>query len=662
MWGKLLKHSIWVKSALGAMLAALCGLLLWGTSLGDPWVNASYDYLFRFGSRAVTNQVSLILMDNAAYDEFHQLRDQPWDRALHAQLLNRLADDGCKMVVMDTFFRVPRNPEKDAALATAMRRQKNLVLMAEQSEVMHPALAGAKPILPDKLFLDAAGTNWGVAWLNPDLDSVVRKQWPFPNPGPYPSLPWKAAELAGAKLTAVSQARWIRYYGQPEPWTRLSYRFALLQPAGFFRDQIVFIGLEPKTTLPNDGETDEFSTPYTRWTHETSGGVGILLASFLNLLNDDSLQRPSGTGELFLLLAAGIVIGGGLGRLRRKWACVLGALIFLAVSVSAIVLTHYTHYWFPWLIVAGGQLPCALVWSIAVNLRRAPVIASLPDELVIDTPGYELAKPSFAEGAYGKLWLARNQAGQWRALKVVYQARFGEDAEPFEREYAGVQKYKPISDRHPGLLRVDFVSEKKNGCFYYVMELADSMVAGWEQAPTTYKPRDLVSERAVLHKKRLPVRDCFRLGIQLCEALEFLHQQGMTHRDIKPQNIIFVNGQPKLADLGLITGIRPLGHEGTLVGTPGFMPPAPERPGTISADIYALGMVLYVLATGRSAALFPELATTLISTEEPPEFLPLNDVILKACQPDPKDRYATAADLRGALQDGLDKLETFKNP
>jgi serine/threonine protein kinase len=141
-----------------------------------------------------------------------------------------------------------------------------------------------------------------------------------------------------------------------------------------------------------------------------------------------------------------------------------------------------------------------------------------------------------------------------------------------------------------------------------------------------------------------------QLGITLCAALDFLHRQGMTHRDIKPQNIIFVNGRPKLADLGLITDLRPLGHEGTLVGTPGYLPPSPERPGTVAADIYALGMVLYVLATGRAVALFPEVATTLVSTEEPPEFLPLNDVILKACQPNPADRYASAADLRAALQ------------
>ncbi len=157
-----------------------------GHPLGDAWERTSYDYLFRFDSHPVTNQVALILMDNAAFDQFHQTRGQPWDRGLHAQLLNRLADDGCQLVVLDSFFRELREPAKDAALAAAMRRQQHLVLMAEQLRVTHPTLIGAQPLLPDKLFLAAGGTNWGVGWLDPDLDTIVRRQWPFPSPGPYP--------------------------------------------------------------------------------------------------------------------------------------------------------------------------------------------------------------------------------------------------------------------------------------------------------------------------------------------------------------------------------------------------------------------------------------------------------------------------------------------
>jgi len=649
------------KSVLGAALAVLCGLVLWWTPLGGLWVNASYDYLFPFGAPAVTNRVTLILMDNEAYDQFHQIRGQPWDRGLHAQLLDRLADDGCALVVFDSFFRQTNNPASDKALAEAMRRQHRVVLMAEQAQVTLPTLAGAQPILPSELFLAAAGTNWGVAWLDPDLDSVVRRHWPFPAPAAYPSLPWTAARLAGAALNPNPQERWLRYYGRDGAWPRMSYRFALTRPTNYFRGQIVFIGTAPKTSMP-DGETDEFHTPYTRWTNESTGGVEILLTSFLNLVNGDWLRRPPGWLEAAVLVAGGLLLGGGLCRVRLLTACVLAAGAALLVAWGAISGSYFTNYWFPWLVIVGGQVPCALAWALALRIRHAletrvvrislpvPPGAAVVEDLP-DTPDYELFHPPFGEGAYGKVWLARNASGQWRALKVVYLANFDQNLDPYEREFNGIKKYQPVSDKHPGLLRVDFVSEKQGGCFYYVMELGDPLEPGWEQEPSTYKPRDLVSERARSHRRRLPVRECVRIGLALSDALDFLHGQGLTHRDIKPQNIIFVNGQPKLADMGLITDIRPLDQERTLVGTPGYMPPPPERPGTPQADIYALGMVLYVLSTGRNAAYFPEIATTLVEGGDPADFFPLNAVILKACQPDPEQRYASAAEMHRALQE-----------
>jgi CHASE2 domain-containing sensor protein len=663
---KAIGRQAFFKSAVGAALAVLCGLILWQAPLGEPWVNASYDYLFRFGTRAVTNRVTLILMDNEAYDRFHQIRGQIWDRGLHTQLLNRLADDGCALVVFDAFFQQPQDPAQDKALAAAIRRQQHVVLMAEQAEVNYPALVGARPILPAQPFLSAA-TNWGVACLDPDPGSVVRRHWPFPSPGPYPSLPWAAARLAGAQLSEVPQKRWLRYYGRDGAWTRLSYRFALSQPTNYFRGQIVFIGTAPETTVPN-GETDKFNTPYTRWTDESVGGVEILLTSFLNLINGDWLRRPPGWLEALLLATGGLLLGGGLCRVRLPLACALAVGVALAAAGGAISWSYFTNYWFPWLVIVGGQVPCALGWAAALELRRAlekktvsvslsfPRPAAAIEELP-DAPGYVLFNPPFGEGAYGKVWLARNAHGQWRALKVVYLANFGQNTDPYEREFNGIKKYERVSGQHPGLLRVEFVSEKRAGYFYYVMELGDPLEPGWEREPSTYKPRDLVNERVRSRGRRLPVRECVRIGLALSDALDFIHRQGLTHRDIKPQNIIFVNNQPKLADLGLITEIRPPDQERTLVGTPGYMPPSPERPGTPQADIYALGMVLYVLSTGRNAAYFPEIATTLVEGGEPADFFPLNAVILKACQPDPAQRYASAAEMRHALEEALKTLE-----
>ncbi|HTV61414.1 MAG TPA: CHASE2 domain-containing protein, partial [Verrucomicrobiae bacterium] len=254
----------------GAALAVACGWVLWATTPGEPWVNASYDYLFRFGARPVTNDVALVLMDDEAFDHFHQQRGQPWDRGLHAQLLNKLADDGAALVAIDSLFDRRRDPASDQALADAMRRQRHLVLMAGQAQVTSPEMAGAEPVKPAELFLKAAGNHWGVAWLDPDHDSIVRKHWPFPSPaGPFPSLPWAAAELMGATLSDLPEERWVRYYGQNGDWVRMSYQFALGQPKGYFHNKIVFIGTAPPTSL-FEASPDQFKTPYWRWTNEAT--------------------------------------------------------------------------------------------------------------------------------------------------------------------------------------------------------------------------------------------------------------------------------------------------------------------------------------------------------------------------------------------------------
>jgi serine/threonine protein kinase len=87
------------------------------------------------------------------------------------------------------------------------------------------------------------------------------------------------------------------------------------------------------------------------------------------------------------------------------------------------------------------------------------------------------------------------------------------------------------------------------------------------------------------------------------------------------------------------------------------MPPPPELPGTPQADIYALGMVLYVSSTGRKAAFFPEIATSLVDALKPSDFFLLNTIILKACHPDCAERYQSAAEMRRALLETQQMLE-----
>ncbi|HEY3855662.1 MAG TPA: serine/threonine-protein kinase [Verrucomicrobiae bacterium] len=658
---------IFSSSVAGAALTAIFGLLLWQAPFGRAWVDASYDYCFRFGTRSVNNSVCLIVMDNEAFAQFHQSRGQPWDRGQHVRLLNKLADDGCAMVVMDSFFGEGGEAATCKSLASAMRRQRQIVLMAKQSPIDRQMLAGVRPLLPAEPFLSASHTNWGIAWLDPDLDLIVRRQWPFPSPGVLPSLPQVTARIADAPVDQRPLKRWLRYYGPEDNWATFSYGTALIQPTNYFRDKIVFIGTKPQTPFL-DGEPDEFCTPYTRWTGKTTGGVNILLTTFLNLVNKDWLIRPPEWVEGLGLLLVGLLLGSGFSRMRRGLALVCGVAFAVAVMLAFVSVTYASNYWFPWMIVACGQVPCAIVCAFAFpqtgsaswlpfNQSNVSSQVSSAADKAPDVPGFRLQPVQFGEGTYGRVWLAQNKAGQWRAIKVVYLANFNQDTGPYEREFNGINRVKAISDEHPVLLRVEFVSQKFRDFFYYIMELGDSVSEGWEKKPSTYKPHDLAAEIDRAHRGRLSIRECLRLGVDLADALDFLHRQGLTHRDIKPQNILFVGRRPKLADFGLVAAIRPADDQRTLVGTPGYMPPMPEIPGTPAADIYSLGMVLYVISTGRKPTYFPEIATTLAQNLDSVEFFILNAIILRACHSDPAQRYESALQMRRALEEALKSIE-----
>jgi serine/threonine protein kinase len=183
------------------------------------------------------------------------------------------------------------------------------------------------------------------------------------------------------------------------------------------------------------------------------------------------------------------------------------------------------------------------------------------------------------------------------------------------------------------------------------MELGDALNPGWEQRNELYAPRDLASVCAQTDGRRLPARECLRIGVALLEALDFLHQHGLVHRDIKPSNVIFVNGRPKLADIGLVREVSP---EPTYVGTEFYMPPPPESPGTKAADIYAMGKLLYVISTGKQAKSFSELSTSLVGK---PEFMRLDEIICQACQPAPEQRYASAVEMLTALRVAQNELD-----
>jgi len=143
----------------------------------------------------------------------------------------------------------------------------------------------------------------------------------------------------------------------------------------------------------------------------------------------------------------------------------------------------------------------------------------------------------------------------------------------------------------------------------------------------------------------LPADEVISLALKLTAALAHLHAHGLVHRDVKPSNILFIGGEPKLADAGLVAAVD---DARSLVGTAGYI--APEGPGTPQADLYALGKVLYEAAFGKDSQEFPALPADVASRPDHAQLLELNAILLKACDGDSRERYQSADHIRADLQ------------
>jgi eukaryotic-like serine/threonine-protein kinase len=176
------------------------------------------------------------------------------------------------------------------------------------------------------------------------------------------------------------------------------------------------------------------------------------------------------------------------------------------------------------------------------------------------------------------------------------------------------------------------------------------------------------SLRAMLQGKQpLPVQKALDIAIQVCDALAYLHDNGVVHRDIKPENILLTaSGQVKILDFGiaLFVAERRLTWTGlsNTIGTPDYM--APEqirgRRGDPRTDVYAVGMMLYEMLTCSLPYDSPNPRALLRAktSEEPrspsyyvPGFDPsLEAIILRAIERDPRDRYGSARQLLADLR------------
>jgi len=270
------------------------------------------------------------------------------------------------------------------------------------------------------------------------------------------------------------------------------------------------------------------------------------------------------------------------------------------------------------------------VAAVSPGSSRPPVV-----------PDLELIR-KIGRGGFGEVWLARNRTTRLlQAVKLVALHR-EQGIDPAGREVASIVRLEAnIRRKHPNLLDIHHVGQVP-GFLFYTMELADDITGGPATADENYLPATL---RERLDGGPLPPEECVRCAEQLLSGLACLHATDMVHRDVKPANCLFVNGELKVADFGLLTEARP---EISRVGTLDYMPPDGHM--DARADVFAAGLVIYEMITGLSADQSPRLGQRALEIAEDPELERLNRLVLRATEKERDRRFRDARQMLSELR------------
>lgn len=263
-----------------------------------------------------------------------------------------------------------------------------------------------------------------------------------------------------------------------------------------------------------------------------------------------------------------------------------------------------------------------------------------------EIPDYEPVRV-LGRGAFGAVWMARSRTGVYRAVKVIAKEALA------SVEFEGVHTLENLSTGHPHLIEIKHVGEIDEG-FYYVMPLADGYSTSPNFDPSTYVPRSLQSD--LDRRTRLPLAEAADIVRQVLAGVKHLHLRGLLHRDIKPGNIVFLEGVAKIADLGLVSRASRQKFQGH---TPNYAPS--EGVVDRSGDLFCVGRMLYEMVSGLSPRAFPVVPDGSMP-EARDQITKILPILERACAKNPAERFQNADEFVAALDRVVEPTRTGPSP